>query len=127
MIRIRSSDFKPFRGRQGTFSAASADPRVSAQTFPRNMAHQGNPEKLDYIGPPSAWLDTSFPVGLQCRGIVDFRPFPGITRGKRGQMKYPVSRCAVACVFLLGASLAHAADFWYAGVGLGYGKVDFYP
>jgi len=42
-------------------------------------------------------------------------------------MKYPVSRCAVACVFLLGASLAHAADFWYAGVGLGYGKVDFYP
>jgi OmpA-OmpF porin, OOP family len=44
-------------------------------------------------------------------------------------MKYPVSRCVIACVLLLGAPLAHAAgpDYWYAGVGLGYGKVEFYP
>jgi OmpA-OmpF porin, OOP family len=44
-------------------------------------------------------------------------------------MKYPVSRCVVACALLLGAPLAQAAgtDYWYAGVGLGYGKVEFYP
>jgi len=44
-------------------------------------------------------------------------------------MKYPVSRCVLASVLLLGAPLAGAAgtDYWYAGVGLGYGKIEFYP
>jgi len=43
-------------------------------------------------------------------------------------MKYPVLRCVVASV-LLAAPLASAvgADYWYAGVGLGYGKIEFYP
>jgi len=43
-------------------------------------------------------------------------------------MKYPVLRHVVASV-LLAAPLANAvgADYWYAGVGLGYGKVEFYP
>jgi OOP family OmpA-OmpF porin len=43
-------------------------------------------------------------------------------------MKYPVLRCVVATV-LLAAPLANAvgADYWYAGVGLGYGKIEFYP
>lgn len=43
-------------------------------------------------------------------------------------MKYPVLRYVVATV-LLAAPLANAvgADYWYAGVGLGYGKVEFYP
>jgi OmpA-OmpF porin, OOP family len=43
-------------------------------------------------------------------------------------MRYPVLRCVVAAV-LLAAPLGHAvgADYWYAGVGLGYGKVEFYP
>jgi OOP family OmpA-OmpF porin len=43
-------------------------------------------------------------------------------------MKYPVLRHVVASV-LLAAPLANAvgADYWYAGVGLGYGKIEFYP
>ena len=43
-------------------------------------------------------------------------------------MKYPVLRCVVASV-LVAAPLANAvgADYWYAGVGLGYGKIAFYP
>lgn len=43
-------------------------------------------------------------------------------------MKYRVLRYVVASV-LLAAPLANAvgADYWYAGVGLGYGKVEFYP
>jgi opacity protein-like surface antigen len=43
-------------------------------------------------------------------------------------MKYPVLRCVVASV-MLAAPLANAvgADYWYAGAGLGYGKVEFYP
>jgi OOP family OmpA-OmpF porin len=39
-------------------------------------------------------------------------------------------RGVAASVLLLGAaSLAHAAgpDYWYAGVGAGYGKLEFYP
>jgi hypothetical protein len=43
-------------------------------------------------------------------------------------MKYPVLRHVVASV-LLAAPLANAvgADYWYAGLGLGYGKIEFYP
>jgi len=43
-------------------------------------------------------------------------------------MKYPALRCVVASI-LLAVPLGHAvaADYWYAGVGLGYGKVEFYP
>jgi OmpA-OmpF porin, OOP family len=43
-------------------------------------------------------------------------------------MKYPVLRCVVTAI-LLAVPLGHAvgADYWYAGVGLGYGKVEFYP
>ena len=43
-------------------------------------------------------------------------------------MKYPVLRHVVASV-LLAAPLANAvgADYWYAGVGLGYSKIEFYP
>ena len=44
-------------------------------------------------------------------------------------MKYPALRCVLASVLLLGTPLAGAAgpDYWYAGVGLGYGKIEFYP
>jgi OOP family OmpA-OmpF porin len=42
-------------------------------------------------------------------------------------MKCAVSRCVLASVLLLAAPLAEAVDYWYSGVGLGYGKVDFYP
>jgi len=42
-------------------------------------------------------------------------------------MKCAVSRCVLASVLLLGAPLAEAADYWYAVLGLGYGKIEFYP
>jgi len=42
-------------------------------------------------------------------------------------MKCAVSRCVLASVLLLGAPLAEAADYWYALLGLGYGKIEFYP
>lgn len=44
-------------------------------------------------------------------------------------MNYRVLRCVVASVLLLGAPLSDAAgaDYWIAGVGLGYGKIEFYP
>ncbi|HKW37866.1 MAG TPA: outer membrane beta-barrel protein [Burkholderiales bacterium] len=42
-------------------------------------------------------------------------------------MKYPVLRCVVACVLAVAPLGAVAGpDYWYAGVGLGYGKVAFY-
>lgn len=43
-------------------------------------------------------------------------------------MKYPVLRCVVASVLLV-APVANAlgVDYWYGGVGLGYGKIEFYP
>ena len=38
-------------------------------------------------------------------------------------------RCVVASVLLLGSPLSWAAgpDYWFAGVGMGYGKIEFYP
>jgi OOP family OmpA-OmpF porin len=43
-------------------------------------------------------------------------------------MKYPVLRCAVAALLLSGVPLAHAVeDYWYAGLGVGYSWVQFYP
>jgi len=43
-------------------------------------------------------------------------------------MTYPVLRCVVASVLLAGPlANAVAADYWYAGLGLGYGKIEFYP
>jgi OOP family OmpA-OmpF porin len=43
-------------------------------------------------------------------------------------MKYPVVRYLVASVLLLTPwAGAVGADYWYAGVGLGYGKIEFYP
>jgi OOP family OmpA-OmpF porin len=44
-------------------------------------------------------------------------------------MNCRVLRCVVASALLLGAPLADAAgpDYWIAGVGLGYGKIEFYP
>jgi len=44
-------------------------------------------------------------------------------------MNCRVLRCVVASALLLGAPLADAAgpDYWYAGAGLGYGKIEFYP
>ena len=44
-------------------------------------------------------------------------------------MNCRVLRCVVASVLLLGAPFSRAvgADYWIAGVGLGYGKIEFYP
>jgi len=42
-------------------------------------------------------------------------------------MKCAVSRCVLASVLLLAAPLAEAVDYWYSGLGLGYGKIEFYP
>ena len=43
-------------------------------------------------------------------------------------MRYPAVRYLVASVLLLAPwAGAAGADYWYAGVGLGYGKVEFYP
>src|SRR5262245_27023252 len=45
-------------------------------------------------------------------------------------MKYPVVRCAAAAALLAAAVPAYAADpfsYWYAGVGVGYSRVQFYP
>jgi OmpA-like transmembrane domain len=59
-----------------------------------------------------------------------FQTFPGDQEGNKGthSMKCPVLRYAVAFA-LLAAPLGNAvaADYWYAGVGLGYGKIEFYP
>ena len=43
-------------------------------------------------------------------------------------MKYPVVRCALAALLLSGTPSAHAVeDYWYAGLGIGYSWVQFYP
>ena len=43
-------------------------------------------------------------------------------------MKYPVVRCVLAALLLSGAPSAHAVDdYWYAGLGIGYSWVQFYP
>ena len=43
-------------------------------------------------------------------------------------MKNPGVRCAVAALLLLGAVPAHAqSSYWYAGLGVGYSRIQFYP
>jgi len=44
-------------------------------------------------------------------------------------MKNAVLRCAVTALLLSGLAPAHGADFsyWYAGLGVGYSRVQFYP
>jgi hypothetical protein len=51
-------------------------------------------------------------------------------QGEKGacSMKYPVLRCAVAALLLSGVPPAHAVDdYWYAGLGVGYSRVQFFP
>ena len=43
-------------------------------------------------------------------------------------MKHPALCCAVAALLLSGVPSAHAQNtYWYAGVGAGYSRVQFYP
>jgi OOP family OmpA-OmpF porin len=43
-------------------------------------------------------------------------------------MKHPALRCTAAALLLSGVCSTHAADpYWYAGVGVGYSRVQFFP
>ncbi len=43
-------------------------------------------------------------------------------------MKHPALRCTAAALLLSGVCSTHAADpYWYAGLGVGYSRVQFYP
>jgi len=41
-------------------------------------------------------------------------------------MKNPALRCAVAATLAFGLCPAHAADYWYSGLGVGYSRIQFY-
>lgn len=43
-------------------------------------------------------------------------------------MKHPALRCVIAALLLSGVASAQAAnDYWYAGLGVGYSRIQFYP
>ena len=90
-------------------------------------------QKLDYIGLPKSWLDTSFPLGLQCRGVAETRFSDWFRAFKREKgacsMKHPALRYTVAALLLSGVCSAYAADssYWYTGLGVGLSRVQFYP
>ena len=89
-------------------------------------------QKLDYIGQPKAWLDTSFLIGYSAAVSLrlDFQTgFFAFKREKGARsMKYPALCRAVTALLLSGASSIHAADsYWYAGLGTGYPRLQFYP
>ncbi|HTF16103.1 MAG TPA: outer membrane beta-barrel protein [Burkholderiales bacterium] len=42
-------------------------------------------------------------------------------------MKHPALRCTVAALLLSGVCSTYAADYWYAGLGVGYSRIQFYP
>jgi hypothetical protein len=71
-------------------------------------------------------LDYSAAVSLGLDFSDWFRAFKK-EKGARS-MKHPALCCVITALLLSGVPLARAAnDYWYAGLGVGYSRVQFYP